>query len=97
MAEDSSPSGGILGFFLGMVIAAGVYIAVMLPIGADLMTALIVAAVAAVIGATYGAIAFSKKVLLRIGLIGPASLQAVTSIGAAGFWAFFWRWSIRPR
>ncbi len=69
MAEDSSPSGGILGFFLGMVIAAGVYIAVMLPIGADLMTALIVAAVAAVIGATYGAIAFSKKVL-RVGFFG---------------------------
>ncbi|MGH9881353.1 MAG: hypothetical protein ACRD6N_07955, partial [Pyrinomonadaceae bacterium] len=69
MAEDTSPSGGILGFFLGMVIAAGVYIAVMLLIGADLMTALIVAGVAAVVGAAYGAIALSKKVL-RVGFFG---------------------------
>jgi hypothetical protein len=63
MSDDTSPSGGILGFFLGMVIAAGVYIAVMLLVGADLMTALIVAGVAAVVGAAYGAMALSKKVL----------------------------------
>lgn len=62
MSEDSSPGAGILGFFLGMILAGGSYFGIAMAAGADLMTAAIVAGVAAVIGAGYSAIAFSKKI-----------------------------------
>jgi len=62
MSEDTSPGAGILGFFLGMILAGGSYFGVAMAAGADLMTAAIVAGVAAVIGAAYSAMAFSKTI-----------------------------------
>jgi hypothetical protein len=62
MPDDTSRGGGVLGFFLGLVIAGGIYFGVSMLFGAGLMTAAIIAAVAAVIGGGYSAIAFSKKI-----------------------------------
>ncbi len=62
MAEDTSPVGGIIGFFVGLVLAAAFYFVIAILFGADSMTALIVAAVAGVIGAAYTAVALTKKV-----------------------------------
>ncbi len=62
MSEETSPGSGILGFFLGIVLAGGTYFAVAMLAGAGLMTAAIVAAVAAIIGAAYSSMAFSKKI-----------------------------------
>jgi hypothetical protein len=62
MSEDTSPGAGILGFFLGIVLAGGSYFGLAMLFGASAMTAAIVGAVAAVIGAAYSAMAFSKKV-----------------------------------
>src|SRR5687767_6280373 len=62
MSEDTSPGFGILGFFLGLILAGGSYFAIVMLAGADLMTAAIVAAVAGVIGLAYSAIAFSKTI-----------------------------------
>jgi MFS family permease len=61
VSEDTSAGGGVLGFFLGLVLAGGSYFAVTLLAGASVTTALIVAAVAGAIGAVYGTIALSKK------------------------------------
>ena len=62
MSDNTSPGFGILGFFLGMILAGGTYFAVVYLAGADLMTAAIIAAVAAVIGLAYSAMAFSKTI-----------------------------------
>lgn len=62
MSEETSPGLGILGFFLGIVLAGGSYFAAAMLVGANLMTAAIVAAVAAVIGAAYSTMAFSKGI-----------------------------------
>src|SRR6185369_12956739 len=62
MSEETSPGGGVLGFFLGLLLAGGSYFGVALWAGAGLMTAAIVALVAGVIGAAYGTLALSKKV-----------------------------------
>jgi hypothetical protein len=59
MSEDTSPGAGILGFFLGMVLAGGSYFGLAMLFGASAMTAAIVGAVAAVIGAAYSAMAFT--------------------------------------
>jgi len=60
MAEETSPGLGVLGFFLGLLLAGGIYFAVALLAGANVMTAAIILGVAAVIGAGYSAIAFNK-------------------------------------
>jgi hypothetical protein len=62
MSEETSPGSGVLGFFLGIVLAGGTYFAVAMLAGVGLMTAAIVAGVAAVIGAAYSSMAFSKKI-----------------------------------
>lgn len=62
MSAETSPGAGVLGFFLGLVLAGGIYFGISMLFGAGLMTAAIVAGVAAVIGAGYSAIAFSKKI-----------------------------------
>lgn len=59
--SETSPGGGVLGFFLGLVLAGGSYFAVTLGAGGSLSTAFIVAAVAGAIGAVYGTIALAKK------------------------------------
>lgn len=61
MSEDTSPGAGILGFFLGLVLAGGTYFGLAMLLGATTMTAAIVLGIAAVIGAGYSAIAFSKS------------------------------------
>ena len=60
MPEETSPGLGVLGFFLGLLLAGGIYFAVALLAGANVMTAAIIIGVAAVIGAGYSAIAFNK-------------------------------------
>jgi hypothetical protein len=62
MAEDTSPTGGIIGFFVGLVLAAACYFVVAIVFQADPITALIPAAIAGAIGATYAAIAFAKRI-----------------------------------
>jgi hypothetical protein len=62
MAEDTSPTGGIIGFFVGLILAAACYFVVAILFQADPITALIPAAVAGAIGGTYSAIACAKKV-----------------------------------
>ena len=65
MSEDTSPGAGILGFFLGLVLAGGIYFGLAMYAGADRMAVAIIVAVAAVIGAGYSAIAFSKSIYAR--------------------------------
>lgn len=60
MSEAASPKAGILGFFLGMLLAGASYFGAMKLAGADAMTAALVLGIAAVIGAGYSAVAFSK-------------------------------------
>ena len=62
MSDETSPGAGILGFFLGMILAGGSYFGAMMLAGAGAMTAVIVLGVAAVIGAGYSALAFSKSI-----------------------------------
>jgi hypothetical protein len=61
MSEETSAGGGVLGFFLGLVLAGGSYFGVTLAAGGSLTTALIVGGVAGGIGAVYGTVALSKK------------------------------------
>ena len=61
MSEDTSPGAGLLGFFLGIVLAGGSYFALAMLLGASTITAAIFLGVAAVIGAGYSAVAFSKS------------------------------------
>lgn len=62
MSEETSPGAGVLGFFLGLVVAGGSYFGIAILVGANLMTAVIVGAAAAVIGAAYSAMAFSRTI-----------------------------------
>ena len=62
MSGATSRGAGILGFFLGMILAGGIYFCGALLFGATLMTAAIIATVAGIIGAAYSAIAFSKSI-----------------------------------
>jgi hypothetical protein len=62
MSEETSPGFGVLGFFLGLILAGGCYFGVALWAGANTMTAVGVGFVAAVIGAAYGSIALAKKI-----------------------------------
>jgi hypothetical protein len=70
MSEDTSPAAGILGFFLGMILAGGSYFGAARLAGANLKTAAIVLAVAAAIGAAYSAMAFAKTIYE----VGPLSI-----------------------
>ena len=62
VAKNTSPAAGILGFFLGLVLAGASHFGVAMLAGANLMTAAIVAAVVALIGAAYSAMAFSRRI-----------------------------------
>ena len=91
MPDDTSPGAGILGFFLGIVLAGGSYFAAVMLLGADLMTAFIVAAVVAVIGAAYSAIAFSKTTyevgfLSILGYVLDMSWSMLNTIAAFLVW-----------
>ena len=70
MSEDTSPGAGILGFFLGMILAGGSYFGAAMLAGANLKTAAIVLAVAAAIGAAYSAMAFANTIYK----MGPLSI-----------------------
>lgn len=63
-------AGGIIGFIVGVLLAAASYFVLMLPFGVKSSTALIVAAVCGVIGGVYSAIAFGKSIYA----IAPLSL-----------------------
>jgi hypothetical protein len=91
MAEDVSPVGGIIGFFVGMLIAAGFYFGCTMALGLKSDSALIVAAVAAVIGAAYAAVAFSKKVytagpLSIIGFVLDSTWSLLNSLAGLLVW-----------
>jgi hypothetical protein len=62
MSQATSVRAGVLGFFVGMIVAGGSYFAATMFAGADAMTAAIIWVVAAVIGAGYAALAFSNTI-----------------------------------
>jgi len=88
VAEETSPGFGVLGFFIGLVVAGGVYFGFALLAGANVMTAAIILGIAAVIGAGYSAIAFNKTayaagVLSIIGFLLDMSWSLLNTL--AGF------------
>ncbi len=92
MPRTTSPQAGILGFFLGLLLAGGSYFAAMRMTGVDALTAAIIAGVAALIGGGYSALAFSKTIypvgfLSLAGLLLDLSWSLLNTLAAFLVWA----------